>query len=176
MPEWMEETKAGKELKEKAEHAGIACYALHTGDVIKQKECISFKVLHPPENRRWADSNDGSLTLLWECEQVRGILTGDLTSAQERKIVLQENNCDFLKVGHHGAEGSSSPEFLEKADPEIGLISCGKDNPYGHPADTVLHRLTEQGCTVYRTDLQGAVTVRWQKGEPGISWFSRKEA
>ena len=62
-----------------------------------------------------------------------------------------------LKVGHHGSDTSSSYVFLRKVMPKYAVISCGKDNSYGHPTEAVLSRLRDAGTQVFRTDLQGDI-------------------
>ena len=64
----------------------------------------------------------------------------------------------MLKVGHHGSDTSSSYLFLREVMPEYAIISCGKDNSYGHPHDETLSRLRDADVTLYRTDMQGTVT------------------
>ena len=48
--------------------------------------------------------------------------------------------------------------------PKVALISCGKNNRYGHPGEEVLQHLQEVSCKIYRTDLQGALTIDLDKG------------
>ena len=43
--------------------------------------------------------------------------------------------------------------------PEYAVISVGY-NTYGHPAPETLDRLEQAGCTVWRTDLRGTITIR----------------
>lgn len=68
-----------------------------------------------------------------------------------------------LKVAHHGSRNSTSNEFLALANPQIAMISAGRDNSYGHPHEETLKRLQRQGCRIYQTPVSGAVTfyVRW---------------
>ena len=65
---------------------------------------------------------------------------------------------DVLVVGHHGSRYAASEELLSAVRPETAVISCGY-NTYGHPAPETLLRLSEAGCDIYRTDLQGTVTI-----------------
>ena len=62
-----------------------------------------------------------------------------------------------LKVGHHGSDTSSSYVFLREVMPKYAVISCGKDNSYGHPTEGALSRLRDVGAQIFRTDLQGNV-------------------
>ncbi len=50
-------------------------------------------------------------------------------------------------------------EFLEVVRPKIALISCGRDNRYGHPSDAVLRRLEDYDIKIYRSDLMGMVKI-----------------
>lgn len=65
----------------------------------------------------------------------------------------------ILKVGHHGSDTSTSKEFLEKVQPKIAIISCGKDNSYGHPAQITLDKLSNIGAQIYRTDEMGTILI-----------------
>ncbi|OAI43511.1 hypothetical protein AYO38_02590 [bacterium SCGC AG-212-C10] len=58
----------------------------------------------------------------------------------------------MLKVGHHGSASSSSLAFLQAADPEVGVISAGLNNQFGHPAPEVLARLASVGANIVSTD------------------------
>ena len=66
---------------------------------------------------------------------------------------------DVYLASHHGSDGSSSAEFLEAVSPETVVISVGEDNSYGHPSERVLADVAAVGAEIYRTDLQGTVTV-----------------
>jgi competence protein ComEC len=67
---------------------------------------------------------------------------------------------DVLIAGHHGSKNSTSKELLDAVKPETVIISAGADNPYGHPAEELLKRLTEFGCDIYRTDENGTIIFR----------------
>ena len=63
-------------------------------------------------------------------------------------------------AGHHGADSSTSAALLELVNPETVAVSVGAENRYGHPAAETLERIAEIGAEVYRTDLQGTITIR----------------
>lgn len=65
-----------------------------------------------------------------------------------------------LKVAHHGSAYSTEEELLSALRPRLALISCGKDNPYGHPHRELLERLEAAECRIFITAESGAVTVR----------------
>ena len=122
-----------------------------------------IRVLHPPppDWERQRVRNDDSVVLEVLYGDVAMLLTGDIGSAIERAIVphLTPAKTRILKVAHHGSRTSTSQELLDTWRPQIALISCGRGNPFGHPAPEVVERLTAAGATVYRTDRDGEITV-----------------
>ncbi len=91
----------------------------------------------------------------------RIVFTGDSNSLNEPLIAERIGylDCDVLKVAHHGSQTSSVDEFLRAVNCEYAVISCGADNSYDHPRQATLNRLKALGMTVYRTDLNGDVTL-----------------
>ncbi|MBR6236520.1 MAG: MBL fold metallo-hydrolase, partial [Firmicutes bacterium] len=77
--------------------------------------------------------------------------------------------CDVLKVGHHGSPYSTGEQLLKCASPSFAVISCGRNNIYGHPADRVVELLAESGIIYARTDESGAVYLK--KAEGGLLVF-----
>ena len=65
-----------------------------------------------------------------------------------------------MVAGHHGSSTSTGLELLKTVKPKIAVISAGKGNPYGHPADDVLRRLKIFNCAVWRTDLDGTIIYK----------------
>lgn len=65
----------------------------------------------------------------------------------------------LLKVAHHGSKYSTSEEFLQMINPAIAVISCGKNNRYGHPHEETLERLSEADISWFCTKDYGAITV-----------------
>lgn len=107
-------------------------------------------------------SNENSLCILFETENCDILITGDRSAFGERMLLRQYElpDVDILVAGHHGSADSVSEELLQAVRPESVLISVSKDNNYGHPAPELLQRLEQYGCTVYRTDESGTITVR----------------
>ena len=93
--------------------------------------------------------------------QTSFLLTGDMESDAEKDLVESGANLDVdvLQVGHHGSETSTSYVFLNEVLPEMGVISVGTGNSYGHPHEAALSRLRDAGVDVYRTDLMGTITI-----------------
>ena len=81
--------------------------------------------------------------------------------------------CDVLKCGHHGSRTSTCEAFLKATNPTWAVISCGKDNSYGHPHQETLTRLDDDDVQVYRTDQLGTVIAT--SDGTNISWSCAKE-
>ena len=88
------------------------------------------------------------------------LFMGDAEKETEVKLQDEDVQADVLKVGHHGSDTSSTTAFLEKVSPKYAIISCGKNNKYGHPDSTVLQNLESIGSAVLRTDQLGTIIIR----------------
>ena len=89
------------------------------------------------------------------------VMCGDAEAEAEQEMTAQFGTaleCDVLKCGHHGSSTATTPGFLTATDPTWALISCGKDNSYGHPHAEVMAALEDADVQVYRTDQQGTIT------------------
>lgn len=121
-------------------------------------------ILYPFENldgREVSKSNDTCVVNKVIFGKSAFLFTGDVSSSIEKEIVYSGQNLvsDVLKVAHHGSRYSSSEEFLAAVLPEIGVISVGADNPYGHPTSEVLQRLADFGVESLRTDQKGDIIM-----------------
>ncbi len=89
------------------------------------------------------------------------MLVGDAEMTDEEKMLgifeASELRSDVLKLGHHGSSDGSSEKFLEAIQPEYGIISVGKDNPYGHPSLRIIRRLERIGAKIFSTDELGDI-------------------
>ena len=110
---------------------------------------------------QYDQTNNTSLVLRIDYGATSFLLTGDMESDAERDLVNSGANlkADVLQVGHHGSSTSTSYLFLNAVLPEMGVISCGVNNKYGHPHEETLSILRDAGVDVYRTDLQGTITI-----------------
>ncbi len=86
------------------------------------------------------------------------LLVGDAHERIEKLLAAEASQVDLLKVGHHGSNTSSSPEFLQAVHPRYAVVSVGFYNSFGHPRPEVMQRYAGAHITTYRTDLAGAVS------------------
>ena len=110
---------------------------------------------------QYSDTNDTSIVLRIDYGSTSFLLTGDMEKPAETALVNSGANlrADGLQVGLHGSSTSTSYLFLNAVLPEMGIISCGVNNKYGHPHEETLSILRDAGVDVYRTDLQGTITI-----------------
>lgn len=124
---------------------------------------VRVRVLHPPlpDWERQRVRNDDSVVLELLYGDVAVLLPGDVGAGVERSILsrLTPARHRILKVAHHGSRTSTSRELLESWRPQTAVISAGRGNTFGHPAPEVLRRLESIGAAIYRTDLDGQVTI-----------------
>nr|WP_308407380.1 ComEC/Rec2 family competence protein [Streptomyces platensis] len=105
--------------------------------------------------------NDASVTLLVRTGGLTILLLGDLEPPAQQGLLAAHpelGGVDVLKVAHHGS-AYQDPSLIQRLAPRLALISCGVDNPYGHPAPRTIAALRAQGARVLRTDTDGAIAI-----------------
>lgn len=109
--------------------------------------------------KEYSNINDCSIVVRITHGNNTFLFTGDAEWDAEHDMVDSgyDLSAAVLKVGHHGSDTSSSYVFLREVMPKYAVISCGKDNSYGHPTEAVLSRLRDVSAQILRTDLQGDV-------------------
>lgn len=121
--------------------------------------------LHSPKLAPGQDANAGSTFLRLSTGRAAAVLTGDAPRQAEREALRVEDwSAQILKAGHHGSRTSSDETFLRAVRPDWMVISCGRDNPYGHPAREVLELANRAKVKVARTDRQGDLSFELRDG------------
>lgn len=127
---------------------------------------VAVEILYAPQMEggaaNGATGNEYSNVIRVSYGAASFLFTGDLVAEQEQAMLAEGKNpqCTVLKVAHHGSKTSTTENFLAAAQPRFAVISVGRDNSFGHPADEVVERLQERGIKIYRTDENGAVVCR----------------
>ena len=149
----------GKLLDTLAAQAVPSAY-LFAGDTLSLGDA-TVTVLSPDKGATWENLNNYSLVLRVTYGNTAFLLMGDAETEVEETLLTAktELSAAVLVVGHHGSATSSSTDFLKAVAPQYAILSVGEDNSYNLPNTGVLTRLKEQGAALYRTDLQGTVTV-----------------
>ena len=134
-----------------------------TGTVIPFDPAVRVEVLGPDDEfvQDDDDRNNASIVIRLTFGSVSFMLIGDAEDAEEEAILASgaDLRSAILKVGHHGSRSSTGEPFLAAVDPQVGVISAGEGNQYGHPHQDVLDRLEQAGVQIYRTDRSGTITV-----------------
>ncbi|WP_100488650.1 DNA internalization-related competence protein ComEC/Rec2 [Sporolactobacillus pectinivorans] len=133
---------------------------LKSGDSLKIGNSI-FHVLSPITYS--SDSNGNSIVIRTLLGGKEWLFTGDLPVKGEQRLLERypDIRSDILKLGHHGSRTSTSEKWLEKVDPSIGIVSCGKNNRYGHPHPEVIKLLKNHKVRIFRTDQTGAIQFQF---------------
>lgn len=120
---------------------------------------ITLNVLSPTQNHR--SSNENSIVIQTEISGTTYLFTGDMEFYAEQDLVNrygQYLQSDVLKVGHHGSRSSTHVGFLTRVQPEIAIVSAGKDNAFGHPHPEVIERLNASMIKIYQTGVVQTIT------------------
>jgi len=110
--------------------------------------------------RQAEEINNTSIVLKIVYGKTGFLFTGDCEQEEEADILEAGHNISatVLKVAHHGSASSTTQPFLQAVMPQYAVISCGRDNPYGHPHEETVSALKDANVIVYRTDTQGTIT------------------
>ncbi|MFJ3770612.1 ComEC/Rec2 family competence protein [Streptomyces sp. NPDC090075] len=155
--------QAGFVRREAAEH-GIPVTRAVAGER-RRTGPLDWQVLWPPPAPALEPDgpNDASVALLVRSAGLRMLLLGDLEPPAQEELLRSPaaaalGRVDVLKVAHHGS-AYQDPRLIRLVAPRVALISCGADNPYGHPAPGTVALLRAGGARVLRTDRDGALAV-----------------
>jgi competence protein ComEC len=130
---------------------------------------FAFDVHLADRTFRRAPENNASVILHATVEGRRFLFTGDSEKEAELTLADRDLRADVLKVAHHGSRSSTSRTLLDQVAPRIAVISCGRNNLFGHPHPAVLEALHERGIRTWRTDRDGSVDVQVREGRLYVS-------
>lgn len=104
--------------------------------------------------------NSTSIVIQMEANNNKYLFMGDAEDDVETDSEIIWEDIDVLKVGHHGSDTSSTEQFIGKVLPEMAVISVNRNtNSYGHPSETIIKRLQNKECEIYRTDKDGTILL-----------------
>ncbi len=152
------------ELLEKLEEKRIP-YGYHaSGDRWRIKELL-IQTISPNRKscQKELGSNEGSLVLAVRFENMYIQMTGDMEGTMLENLLepIQDENIFLMKAPHHGSRGSFDETIFNQLDVDLVVVSCGKNNRYGHPHKEVIEYWQQRAVPVYRTDEQGELFFRY---------------
>jgi competence protein ComEC len=166
-----------------ARRGAPARMSIGAGDRLTLDE-VAMRVLWPVRGQVPAEPpdtgsgiNNVSVVLLGVIGERRFLLTGDVEEDVDPSLLTGGlPRVDLLKVAHHGSRTATTEAFVAAVRPRVAVASAGADNPYGHPARPTLERLSASGARVYRTDVDGSVSVTFGAEGPVVRTEPRRGA
>lgn len=113
--------------------------------------------------------NNTSIVLQMAYGQTKLLFMGDAEEDAEEMLVQTYGDTlrsTFLKVGHHGIDAATRT-FLQAVQPSVSVVS--KDDAEGYSSkkqkkqEKAFERILEQGSELFRTDLNGTITLTFSK-------------
>lgn len=154
-------TDAFEILLESLEEEDISAIDPVQGEIILSGDEYSVQVLSD-ENITSSDLNDYSIVLLVTVGSNSFLFMGDAGPISTNQIIDQgyDVQSDVIRVSHHGSEDSTTQAWLDAVDAKVAIISCdAENNSYGHPHQELLNLLAKNELTVFRTDMDGSMTL-----------------
>lgn len=154
----VDNTKVYRSLVNSAYREGIS----ETVPTVGQSFMLgSAKVEFLHTGHQYSDENENSLVVKITYGATSFLFEGDASQQAEKDMLSSgvDLSADVLKVGHHGSDTATGYAFLRSVMPSTSVIEVGTGNKYGHPTETTLSKLRDEGCAVYRTDLNGDIVI-----------------
>jgi beta-lactamase superfamily II metal-dependent hydrolase len=123
-------------------------------------------------------TNANSVVIRLDYGDFSMLLPGDAEEQTEHQLLTKDVNLKtkIVKLGHHGSKYATSQDLIDRMKAEVAIVSCGAWNRYGHPSQAVLDRLRAANVKLYRTDLQGEITITTKGRENDYVIKTAKEA
>ncbi|TBX11051.1 ComEC/Rec2 family competence protein [Clostridium perfringens] len=154
-------TKTYENLVKAVKDEGLKTKELKDGMVIDLGEGAKFEVF-TPQKSEYEELNDYSPIMKLNFGDTSYLFTGDAEKLAEEEALAKYKtslDSDVIKFGHHGSSSSSSNAFIEAVSPKYGIISCAKDNKYGHPHRETLDIIKKYNIKTFRTDTDGEIIL-----------------
>ena len=161
MPRTSSNSKSFEGLLTSISNKNLSINTAKTGTTIYSNNGINIEILSPISSF-YEETNDYSAVVKLEYGESSFLFMGDAEKPVENELIEKygyDLDVDVLKAGHHGSRYSSSTEFLDYVTPEYTVISCAKDNSYGHPHSETIKRLNNVNTQIFRTYELGNITV-----------------
>lgn len=155
-------TKTYEQLLTAIRDKKLAAVRARAGTRLDLDLLLTAAILGPTDEQvNSNDTNNASIVIRLSYGAIGFLFIGDAEEAEESTILRSgaDVHAQILKLGHHGSRTSTSQEWLQAVSPQVGVISVGADNRYGHPQPETLDLLARDRIKVYRTDQQGTITV-----------------
>lgn len=160
MPNAVTDTATFEKLLLAIKNNGYTVNTTVGGMTVLDEDGVKVETL-APNSDKYDSLNDYSIVVKVTFGNCKFLFTGDAEKLSEKEILSKgyDLSADVLKAGHHGSSTATSKEFLSAVNPDYAVISCGKDNEYGHPHKEVKELFKKFDIRYFRTDTDGTVTA-----------------
>ena len=161
LPDKIHTSRTFEDVLDAIEEKGLSVTIAQQGDVYTLGDA-QFTILAPCAGKDYGDElNNWSVGIRLVYGDNSFVLTGDAEKEAEADMLATGENLqgDVWKAAHHGSSTSNTSQMLDAVQPSYTVISCGKDNSYGHPHKETLEAFAKRGIQVFRTDEQGTIVV-----------------
>ncbi|HEY6281889.1 MAG TPA: DNA internalization-related competence protein ComEC/Rec2 [Burkholderiales bacterium] len=139
----------------------MACYAGQSWEW----DGVRFDMLHPElssyQNEK-LKTNARGCVLKITSPNGTVLLPADIEKPSEQELLKRASDqlqADVLVAPHHGSKTSSTEIFLHQIQPKTVIFTVGYRNSFGHPKAEIVERYKILGSKIYRSDLDGALTL-----------------
>lgn len=151
-------------------------HATRGDNIHTETENLTIKIIHPSKEKVTGGPrplNDNSCALKIDYEDTSILLPSDIERKAEQSILDSNTDIqsDIVRVCHHGGENCSTKEFLQQADPQVGIISCAYNDRFNRPHSDALERLSDQDVKLYWTGVNGSIITE----SDGSNWVIHKQ-
>lgn len=158
MPNAVTDTKTFDNLLDAIEKENCSVNEVSSGmNIFSDGELIA-EVL-APVSERYEELNNYSVVIKVTYGETDYLFTGDCEAEVEQQLLSKDITAEVLKAGHHGSNTSSASEFVRRVNPQFAVISCGKNNDYGHPHRETIATFNALGIQMLRTDELGNIVI-----------------
>ncbi|MBS4536865.1 DNA internalization-related competence protein ComEC/Rec2 [Clostridium sp. D2Q-11] len=148
-----------KEVKYLAKKKSVKIHPINLMSKLKIYEDYEFK-LYTSRQKDNDEENNNTMIISFKSDENNILFMGDSEKELEKEYIkLNNEKFDIVKLGHHGSNTSTAEEFITHISPKVAIISVG-NNRYGHPHQEVLNRLRSKNIRIYRTDMEGHISIK----------------
>ena len=142
------------------------------GHVVSTYSSSYFSYLNIFDYNTSNDENKSSIISYFKIRKYNFLFMGDVPKEIENKFLNDYNlPVNFLKIAHHGSKTSSSVNFLEKVNPNLAIISSGRNNIYNHPSSEVIENLEKLNIKYLNTQTSGTISVKVSQNDYKIKTY-----
>ena len=149
-----------KSIEKSIKKHGTKLLSPKNGDVFMLSDTC-FEVIS--DGKGYEDINNTSICLKMVLGESSFLFTGDAEKEVEDSILKGgfDIDVDVFHCGHHGSSTSNTSDFLDTVTPEYAIVSCGKDNDYGHPHKEVVSYFKSKNIPMLITHKNGDIVFSY---------------